>query len=162
MTCSALAMKHGSLSSQLMGTVACLSAYTSRSKAQGSFSSGRKVTEAVICRMIAWISCVISLGDLSDVAACAEAFPLVRSVCRHREKEVSKTALHTYIVTQLPHLSFSFCLHSTSNTHRSSVSPVSVPLMTSTNFCTLPFSSHTMERRIHVVIDRKEAITSNV
>jgi hypothetical protein len=78
-------MKHGSESSQLMGTVACLSAYTSRSKAQGSFSSGKKVTDAVIWRMMAWISCVISLGDLSDVADCAGAFPLsVRAGRRQR------------------------------------------------------------------------------
>lgn len=69
LTCSELAIKQGSESSQVTGTVACLSAYTSRSKQQGSCSSGRKVTEAVICRMMAWISCVTSFIGLSDCGA---------------------------------------------------------------------------------------------
>lgn len=70
LTCSALAIRQGSESSQVTGTVAALSAYTSRSKAQVSFSSGRKVTEAVIWRMMAWISWVISFRGLSEVADC--------------------------------------------------------------------------------------------
>ena len=48
-----------------LGTSTSLSVYTSKSKVQGSSSSGRKVTEAVICRMIACISEVISFCDFS-------------------------------------------------------------------------------------------------
>jgi hypothetical protein len=40
------------------------------------------------------------------------------------------------------YLAFSFCLHSTSKTHRSSVSPDSVPLITRISFCTVPLFSH--------------------
>jgi len=49
-------MYWGSLSSHALGTAACLSVYTRRSKAHASSSSGRKVTVAVIWRMTAWIS----------------------------------------------------------------------------------------------------------
>lgn len=66
-------MKQGSESSQVTGTVACLSAYTSKSKQAGSFSRGKKVTDAVIWRIMAWISWVTSLAGLSEIAAAASA-----------------------------------------------------------------------------------------
>lgn len=69
LTCSPFWIKQGSESSHSIGTVASLSAYTSRSKLHGSLSSGRKVTEAVICRMMACISEVISFADLSDLTS---------------------------------------------------------------------------------------------
>lgn len=57
----------GSDSSHAAGTLASTSAYTSRSKEHGSSSSGRNVTHAVTCRMMAWISPWISLCALVRV-----------------------------------------------------------------------------------------------
>jgi hypothetical protein len=54
-------MYRGSLSSHATGTPASALVYTSRSKVQGSSSRGRKVTDAVICRMMAEISPWMSL-----------------------------------------------------------------------------------------------------
>lgn len=51
----------GSDSSHALGTEAASSVYTSRSNVQASSSSGRKVTDAVIWRIIAAISDWISL-----------------------------------------------------------------------------------------------------
>jgi len=48
-----LLMYRGSLSSQLVGTEESALVYTRRSNEQGSSRRGRKVTLAVICRMIA-------------------------------------------------------------------------------------------------------------
>ena len=58
-------MYFGSDSSHAFGTSTSASVYTSRSKVHGSSSSGRKVTDAVIWRMIAWISDVISFCGFS-------------------------------------------------------------------------------------------------
>jgi hypothetical protein len=45
------------------GTSASAAVYTKRSKVHGSVMSGKKVTLAVICRMIAAISLLISFSD---------------------------------------------------------------------------------------------------
>ena len=57
-------MNLGSDSSHSFGTSASLSVYTKSSKVHGSSRSGRNVTLAVIWRIMAWISCVISFWDL--------------------------------------------------------------------------------------------------
>ena len=60
-TSSPLAIKHGSESAHVSGTSAPLSLYINKSNEHVSDSNGRNVTEAVICLIIACISCVISL-----------------------------------------------------------------------------------------------------
>lgn len=65
-TSSASRIYFGSESIHSLGASTRLSAYTSRLKVHGSSSAGRKVTLAVICRMIAWILDCMSAEDLSD------------------------------------------------------------------------------------------------
>jgi hypothetical protein len=68
LTCSApFAMFRASLSSHSTGTVESASVYASRSNVHASSSSGRNVTLAVIWRMMALISPVISFSDLAGL-----------------------------------------------------------------------------------------------
>lgn len=69
LTSAALVMYLGSDSSHWLGTSHSFEVYTSRSKEQGSSSSGKKVTEAVIWRTMAWISAAISFSGFSGSGA---------------------------------------------------------------------------------------------
>ena len=55
----------GALSSHAPGTAVSLLQYISRSNAISSSIKGRKLTDAVICLMIPWISLVTSFSDFS-------------------------------------------------------------------------------------------------
>lgn len=112
--------------------------------AQGSSSMGRKVTDAVICRMMAWISCVISFSDLERLAlhkttqrarsAVSDKTRRRRSPTRERAARGAAWGAHPFSTTSRS--------VSTLNTHRSKVSLVSVPVTTMTSFWTSPRCNH--------------------
>lgn len=74
-------------------------AYTRSSKAHGSLSRGRKVTLAVICRMMAWISLWISFCDFRG----ASTVPLLHT---HKARGTIRAARQTQRHKAQPCFSF--------------------------------------------------------
>ena len=104
-----------------------------------SFSKGRKVTLAVICLMMAWISEVISLSDFSG--AC-----LHKMTNQWEASTTSKLLLHS-------HPPFTTALSvKRSKVHLSRTSLVSLLVMTRTIFCSSPRNSQSAVLTMNVVL----------
>lgn len=150
-----------SLSPHSIGTSLSASAYTSTLNVHSPSSCGRNVTEAVICRKMAWISAWISASVRSgaaDVGSSGSAFSwsvalreaffelgfLKISTCAARSD--CQPAFLLLLLLFSPPRKFSLMVGDereeggvrTSNCHRSTCSPVSLLVMTTTSFEILP------------------------